>query len=901
MALPSGAHASIGGLEYLIDEDYESKVGRRGYRHFGRSLFAGRTDISGKPGAQNLQPDNLVWQITDFSGEGQVVFDESRPGRFYSSEGLDMRIPGQFSLNKSSVAQIPTASGSAGGTSKEGAADFNDDIGVSTSSGTDRIINTVDDKVKTSVVYTPGAKAVQTDFYLYRQVFSDYASTIQGSSMLNAGGGGEPIVADGTFVLKKVGDVCRTTKLQTGDEVVLHQTTRAEIFLHNNSGSNQAKVQIVETTNADNIIASKSVTVTDTATPTVATVHLDWNPLQDKAYEVRVTLSGNLGGRMQVDSVKYGAEITDNVATIEVYNSTGAAIVSTRDVSITSTAAGTLVGSLNYTAAAATDYVFKVTRQSGEQKIVVDKVVLGVQSTGTWTLDATEVGFGGNILLVGHVGGSDSNIWSFDTAANTWTTSPTAITGSSGATCYAMAHSDAYEYLLMSDGKVYYTDLSGVHTAYTATMASILSSSVGVGMCIAQDRVMVLCEDSTNGVYVRIFAVDGAPTVAETSHVQIATAHNTADTSFRHRMCGTPTGGRFFVNYSDVTSKIYEVDTSGSTPIYKELADLGTGVKATAIAYEGGITFITVQYAAETDQTPQSALFILDTNGVLQRIGFFRYYDPTQAFPISISSYQTNLWILQGHHVWRYSLSQGGLFCEYELDPADPTTAKGMSVMQGRTVAVYAAEAWVTGTVSVYRQAGMENANTFTSAAYDFALPGFKKVLQDIRILTDTMPDDTQVAIEYQIDQNATWTRIGTATEGTINRFVASDADNPILFNTIQVRAITSSLTGVATPTVKAITVSALPAEAEEFFELALLCEDQDSSFHIANAQDPGSDLAGLLYGLWQTHTPTTFLDGYADKKLGVAPSYLVRVDNFDDQRTAQGEGRVVVTLRVLQ
>ena len=258
------------------------------------------------------------------------------------------------------------------------------------------------------------------------------------------------------------------------------------------------------------------------------------------------------------------------------------------------------------------------------------------------------------------------------------------------------------------------------------------------------------------------------------------------------------------------------------------------------------------------------------------------------------------VWILQGDRVWRYSLETGGLYLEYELDPLDPTTAKGLAVLQGRSIAVYSAESWVQGTVSVYRQGGVAGANTFTSSVYDYSLPGYKKVLQDIRVLTDTMPTGTQVSVDYQIDQDGTWTTIGTATSGTISRFVAADADDPILFNTIQVRAIASSLTGANTPIVKAIVVSSLPAEAEEFFELALLCEDQDSSFHIANAQDPGSDLAGSLYALWQSHTPTTYLDGYADKRLGVAPSYLVRVDDFDDQRTAQGEGRVVVTLRVL-
>src|SRR5512143_3463743 len=161
MALPSGADVELGGVAYKLDRSYETLTGRRAYTHGGRPISVGG-QIFGRSGAE-ITDNRLVWYVTDFEGEGQVVLDPQDPDspkRFYRSEGLNFRIPGQGSLNKSVLAEVPDNTGGAA-TTLEGAADFSDITGTSTVVNTDdRRINDPGDVVQSSA-FTPGANVIQ--------------------------------------------------------------------------------------------------------------------------------------------------------------------------------------------------------------------------------------------------------------------------------------------------------------------------------------------------------------------------------------------------------------------------------------------------------------------------------------------------------------------------------------------------------------------------------------------------------------------------------------------------------------------------------------------------------------------------------------------------------------------
>src|SRR6266542_1943970 len=88
--LPSGAHVKLGSYEFFLDEKQTPP-----YRHSFDSLLAQRTDISGVPGAQNLNPQVLPWITTDWlGGEGNFFVDSGDPSVYYISSA-NTRVPGK--------------------------------------------------------------------------------------------------------------------------------------------------------------------------------------------------------------------------------------------------------------------------------------------------------------------------------------------------------------------------------------------------------------------------------------------------------------------------------------------------------------------------------------------------------------------------------------------------------------------------------------------------------------------------------------------------------------------------------------------------------------------------------------------------------------------------------------
>ena len=96
---PQAPHVKIGSYYFRIDEDAEVP-----FRRVSDSLMQPRTDVSGVPGAINLQRDVWLWTISDFrGGEGREVFDSSDPigppTYFKTDGGVDTRVRGEFSLH----------------------------------------------------------------------------------------------------------------------------------------------------------------------------------------------------------------------------------------------------------------------------------------------------------------------------------------------------------------------------------------------------------------------------------------------------------------------------------------------------------------------------------------------------------------------------------------------------------------------------------------------------------------------------------------------------------------------------------------------------------------------------------------------------------------------------------
>jgi hypothetical protein len=433
---------------------------------------------------------------------------------------------------------------------------------------------------------------------------------------------------------------------------------------------------------------------------------------------------------------------------------------------------------------------------------------------------------------------------------------------------------------------------------------------------ICQNRIWILQERNPEGLDIYAFPVDQDVSGGELTSG--STGYSTADVSsyakeantvtYAQLMCPTNSGPRFFANLANVQPIIFQVNQATGSNVVTEWAHLPFGTVATAIAHVSGTTFVAGQFTAESDEIPRTALWAIDENQVVTRVATFRDDDPLDMHITSMQAWQNNLWIQQGQYVWRYSLQTGGLFLEYELAPETPSYAFGLAVMQGRTWSMFRRASstnqqgtvHVTGTVSSYRQVTVEGGCSYTSSIYDYKMPGVKKMLRRIQVVTDDLPSGTSVVVEYQKDQDGTWTTAGTHDSGSDTTLVISDASALVEFRTLQTRVTLVSEDGTATPTLKAVIVESLPSEYEEFFDLMVLVEDEDGSFHVPGEQRTGGDIAQDIFGLWRQGSPVTFVDAYANSAPGNNPEYLVRIEDVDGSNDEIGEGRLSVRLRVL-
>jgi hypothetical protein len=877
---------TLAGVEYRLDHRAPEILGRPPFRRWSRSPFSGRTDVTGRPGSQNFYPELLRWEMTNFSGEGQTVLngsDDRSATRFFESEGLNFRTPGQFELNKSILVQQPQATSTA--TTTEGS-DLTAESGTITDSGTDTRLNSLTTVAETAN-HAPGAVAVQVEYHLYKE--AQQLTTINGSALVELRG---PTTDVGTTI-----KLYKGAQVQSANFTGLTAGVPVEVALTFKMATAHtqwlARMSIKDRTNSNNIktVASRLLIGDSTSSRTDSIV---FTPVAGRTYGVRFDgETSDAASPVILETVTYSHADTPTTVTVTAFNETTQASVRSRDVQVTSTTTAKVV-SQTFTGAAATNYRYKVTYDAGNQRPYVDKIVQTVATAANFTFDMMELGQDGGVWLTGHRAATASQSWRYSFVSEVWEAGE-ALNASTTTdeTIYAMAHTDQFEYALTSGGDI-------LRFNFTADATHTAAISNACAIAVAQGRLFVLAQDTTAGVVVATYPLDSGAPATQTATVTVGTLKPTAETTLRQQMCGTPTGARFFVNYSDVYAVVYEVDSSGTTLVSREVANMDVGTRLTAIAYSQGYTFLTGQALAEAGETAVSALWAIPPNGnVAERIGEFR--DDIAEAPVYIQPYLNDLWVLQGAHIWRYSLRSGGLFHEYELSPTTPGNARALAVVRGHLFALYSDEGtYVAGSVSTYRQSSVTDGNTYTSSIYDYDLPGVLKELREITVLTDEMPTATSLKVEVQIDQDGTWSEVGSSSSGSKHVFGISAADITPTFQTLQVRVTLSSRTGVNTPTVKGVVATAWTAEDEEFFSLILRLDDEDSFDHPNNVQRTGESISSSLWAAKAAKAPVTLTDHKA------AQSYLVRIEDIDDQRDAMpsggstGEGRVAVTCRVL-
>ncbi len=108
-------HVRIGTMLYRLAEGFFDQTGLRPMRQRWGSLFAERQNVSGTPGVQNVNADDLRWMVDSFAGgEGQRVIDPTSDlslRSFDRAQFLDFSQPGQMRLAYRFVATTGPSAG----------------------------------------------------------------------------------------------------------------------------------------------------------------------------------------------------------------------------------------------------------------------------------------------------------------------------------------------------------------------------------------------------------------------------------------------------------------------------------------------------------------------------------------------------------------------------------------------------------------------------------------------------------------------------------------------------------------------------------------------------------------------------------------------------------------------
>jgi hypothetical protein len=944
-----GYHVQIGDEYFLLDESgNQGEPFRRWTQLPSQVQLAGQ--FTGGQGEGDLS-DDLVWAIDNFDGEGQKVLDVGSPDlvrRFYKSEGLDFRTKGEFKLNRSTTLTRPPTATLPSPTVYQGEADFSTLAGSTTGGAgtydTDRSMDAVESSAKLASGITPGTTAggtveVRADFFAYAQDSWGSASitTVQGSSFA--------VLIPNTYGVASGSDFKSVTHNQSqGVGLYRHSTaiaakktitgltagqlyslrsyaygtvatwmTEAQLSIHNDSEFGALNTYV-----SDKRILPTSTAVNATLTfvaPPSGTVVVKY-----VANHVSYDSSATSSNYVYLDKIEYalGNPAGANQATISVYNTTDSLVTVSQTVNINATAQGVQVASLTWQAVNGKTYEYRFKRNTPASSFSVsqssvlwlDKVNSYVLSAAGVTVDCDTIhlGLGGAVWGSATVG-STFVTWTYDFSTREWTKRNTVTPAATGTR--AVETTDQYEYFLVG---------TSVHRQTTGADSAIITGlgTGPVGMAIAQDRIFILREDTTNGVDVDVYGMGGG-TVLSTSGVQ--TAGISPDTTLRQRMCGTPTGARFFINHAGVNCSIWETDASGEVAATTQLASLPTGFKATAIAYSDGLTFIAGQMTVETGSIGKSAMWVIDQDADISFAGFMRPSELLATPPSAIQVWENDVYVLEGgKRVWRYNLLRGGFFLEYELTPYDSTKSRGLAVMADHLFVAYAGAGggvFVSGSVldsagtsAAYRPSGGSASNQFVSSQYNMGIPFGSKILNSIDLITAKMDPDCSVRVEYQVDESGTWVTIGTALPGASSySFPAPTGTSTVSFRFLQVRATLTSDTGTYTPIVKAIVIRARPSPngvngsgggSKDYIDVIVRCDDYDAADHPAGDTSRGHDRRQALYTMYNQGQRITLWDGYSSKRPGENVSYLVQIVALDDRRTKLAESSCMVRCQIL-
>ncbi len=495
----------------------------------------------------------------------------------------------------------------------------------------------------------------------------------------------------------------------------------------------------------------------------------------------------------------------------------------------------------------------------------------------------------GNDVWAYHFDGTNTDIyrWNFSTNAFSQVLA-NAFAGEVG----SGTNTDKYNYVANRESATAYSIWqhdAAAATKYTAT------HTFCAGIAFAADRLYALFDD---GLYeITPDLTTGLPLAKDSADFQrVATfkfTWSTQTADFRQLVTSVGNGVRFLTVPDGGAPTVWEY-SQGAT---QRRWPVPSGFQPSCI-FHYGVTFIGGRFTQRVTSGPpktRAALLFIDGNDQLRFLTYLRYEDPADEHVAYMAADGAFVYALQGNRLWVYDFTTGGITLDSTVGASSPSNTRSVVVMDTKKWVAIEGQG-----VSVSANSYPTSVQYLYSPIWDFGVSDRDKTLTEIQVVTAALPSNTSVQVDYQVNENGTWTSAGAAsTSGSTHTWDLISSTQTVTFRTIQWRVGIRSTTGGAnTPEVRSVSVKAFVNDYTEQFILTLALDDDERSR--GGRARTGRDKARDLLTLVQDRTAVQFRDHYASRVEGDTDTYTVVVTDPIVELDSDGQGRARVTLKVV-
>ena len=839
------------------------------------SIFAGRQNVSGAPGVQNVQDEDLRWLLDSFAGgEGQRVIDptdELSFRRFEQATNIDFAQTGEMRLARQ-LEQYSVTGGSI--TTLEGSG-WVSDGGSSTVVGSDRRIDTTGSAIKVDTGALGGGQW-QLDFF----AFTNADAVIEGSALVEEEKNTQ--VSGSDIRLKSRGAIARTVNQDPADGPVTVTATIKMPGVATGKSTATVKLVVYNQTNGERV-AEKRLSILAKDTEITVTGSVKFTAKAGKTYRYKLVCSAinQTADYVVVDNLT----VSEGAGAIAKWTvKEGVNVIASGEVNMSGMTSSTRIASVSVPTGS---YTMRVEWVKAGNKIIVDKAEYQLATIADPRV--LELGLDNMAWLAD----SSGRVHYWDPAQAKWIFVASLAAGSDVPN--AIGHSDHYEFVAMSDKRIYRAAAPSTSDQYTVVMDDPI-----VGVVVGGTRLLMLTESTAAGTRLFESGLEATPPVTPDEKYAVGNTGMGATDDLPQRMAATKNGAVFFANLGP-DCWVYDWDGDAGEPFEK----LPTGFRGRAIAHSGGLsyvggTFPTVDSNGDTNHRP--AIFVIDhanTGAVQLDVRLHRDEDLSTTIQ-AMQMYGSDLYVLCSvtgantkMRLWRISLrTPVAPFLQHEVDPQDTAgEARGLAITdQDAFIAWSSGGPW-------WRTTGYNVVDPaeYHSSRYHFALTEIKRI-DEIELVAD-IPAGCSVQVSYKVDDADDFTLIGTFSTAT--KLPVSVPGEAVKCRSIQFMVQLLSPDPTLTPVVYTVGSSAyLSTSYDRRYELLLACLDQTAVWHLDGTQATGEEGIDYLFDLAESGELVEFEDRYSSHDSKRWVETVVSVQNPDAFYIRKGEALLRVALK---